>query len=374
MSQAVTLYTSVRESPSPDRLIAAAKGAKSLIEYAENGSWSQLDLKWDGVELALFPSDATTDPEFLEHLDGFAGYTFTKLARGEMNQHTYRMIQKILSIKNCLGITVNPALDKKGTCEDFIQEIANVTRSIIFHDGMIYDSNFKLLFGMDGEHDEEATFEESEDGLERKKRTEEFLKSKNVPTLESLPPLPGTEEVVLRDKQEIINRCKVMAVLAARAEPDGLSRDETIDLLQNWQVRDCLSPMETEFLEKEPMEETDRPLYTWRHESVATLLWALELLPDLKFPVDICDVSQNVSIIKSLREKPADSLSLRPVNEVLDQADLSYRCHWATVDARVKGEESPAELEEGVVYERHFAFNWLLKVRNEDWDDVSTDT
>jgi hypothetical protein len=65
---------------------------------------------------------------------------------------------------------------------------------------------------------------------------------------------------------------------------------------------------------------------------------------------------------------------LRPFAQVLDQADLIYRYHWAVVDARIKNKPSPAGLEPGVVQERHHALNWLLGYMHQDWDEVSTDT
>jgi hypothetical protein len=33
---------------------------------------------------------------------------------------------------------------------------------------------------------------------------------------------------------------------------------------------------------------------------------------------------------------------------------------WAVAEARLHNEESPAGLESGVVYERHYTFNWLI--------------
>ena len=46
---------------------------------------------------------------------------------------------------------------------------------------------------------------------------------------------------------------------------------------------------------------------------------------------------------------------------------------WACVDARIKGVQI-TEIHSGVVYERHYALNWLINYRNQEWDDVSCDT
>jgi len=66
--------------------------------------------------------------------------------------------------------------------------------------------------------------------------------------------------------------------------------------------------------------------------------------------------------------------NLRPIGEILDEADLIYRYHWAVKNARSKGEPPPANLDKGVVLERHHALNWLIGYMDQEWDDISTDT
>ena len=65
---------------------------------------------------------------------------------------------------------------------------------------------------------------------------------------------------------------------------------------------------------------------------------------------------------------------MRPASEILDALDLHYRLHWATTSARTKGEPAPAGLEPGVVFERHYALNWLTCFQDAEWDDVDTPT
>lgn len=65
---------------------------------------------------------------------------------------------------------------------------------------------------------------------------------------------------------------------------------------------------------------------------------------------------------------------LRPLNEILDQADLIYRYHWGVVNARLKKTKAPANLQGGVVKERHYMLNWLIGYQDQKWDEISTDT
>lgn len=64
---------------------------------------------------------------------------------------------------------------------------------------------------------------------------------------------------------------------------------------------------------------------------------------------------------------------LRSKDEIINHADLYYRYGWAGVDLRIHGQQSP-NLNQGLVYERHYAFNWLINYMNQDWDNVSCDT
>ena len=65
---------------------------------------------------------------------------------------------------------------------------------------------------------------------------------------------------------------------------------------------------------------------------------------------------------------------LRPQAEILDAADLIYRYNWAATDARINGRSAPAGLDGSVIYERHYALNWLIGYLDLPWDDISTDT
>jgi hypothetical protein len=112
-----------------------------------------------------------------------------------------------------------------------------------------------------------------------------------------------------------------------------------------------------------------------RYEAAWTLLWALDYVKTLGKPQDICDVPLAVSFVKGITaEKFIAGAWLRPLGEILDEADVTYRHHWAVLEARVSGTEPPAGLDPGVTYERHYALNWLIGYMDQEWDDTTTDT
>ena len=98
---------------------------------------------------------------------------------------------------------------------------------------------------------------------------------------------------------------------------------------------------------------------------------------DLFWPTRICDVPESVRLLKDCQTM--DSLlaaaRLRSRKELLEQADLIYRLHWACVDARVMNMPAPLGLESGVVMERLHALFWLAGCDDMcGWDDVDGST
>ncbi|ATS65984.1 DUF4272 domain-containing protein [Xanthomonas citri pv. fuscans] len=47
---------------------------------------------------------------------------------------------------------------------------------------------------------------------------------------------------------------------------------------------------------------------------------------------------------------------------------------WAVRQAGRSGQPLPAGIVPGVVYERHYALNWLLHFEDAEWDEVETPT
>jgi hypothetical protein len=99
----------------------------------------------------------------------------------------------------------------------------------------------------------------------------------------------------------------------------------------------------------------------------------LGFVAELGTPTHACDVNLAASAMtERTTSQFIEDSKLRPIADILDQADLIYRYHWAVRNARLKGQQTPGALDAGVTQERHHALNWL--VMEEAWDDVTTDT
>jgi hypothetical protein len=135
------------------------------------------------------------------------------------------------------------------------------------------------------------------------------------------------------------------------------------------------SPKEADFIKDPNPTKQDRIRFSWRYECYWVLLWALGYVDELRRPDGICDVAKAVGFLRDrTTEQFVKDAKLRPLTTLLDEADLIYRYDWATVNARVQRKEAPANLEAGVVRERHYVLNWLIGYMDQERDDISTDT
>ncbi|XZE21310.1 DUF4272 domain-containing protein [Pirellulaceae bacterium SH449] len=197
----------------------------------------------------------------------------------------------------------------------------------------------------------------------------EFLHSRRVPVMDSLPLLEISDERNIRSIEEIANRAIATCIVYSRSQ--GMSRDDALTSLRVCQAEYSITTKELEFVNCELPAMSSNVQYSWIVESYWVLLWVLRFIPTLSEPTMLCDVKLAESI---LRERGATRFrgeaSLRDFEEIVKFADLYYRYHWAVVD-------SPSEVQKlgivpGVVVERDRAFTWLLS--DLDWDDVELDT
>jgi len=208
--------------------------------------------------------------------------------------------------------------------------------------------------------------------LARKRRSDALLKSQGVPVNDSLPAIEDETQVRLRSREEIAYRA--LALLAVSMKGGGLEELEVQTVVDEFRLARHFTPEEREFMKERDPSEHDRLQFSWRIEAAWVLLWSLGYVDELGKPAAECDVARAVSTMRERDERQfvADA-KLRPLAEIVEQADRIYRYHWAVVDARVGG--APAEgLNADVVVERHHALNWLIGYLGQEWDDVSTDT
>lgn len=208
---------------------------------------------------------------------------------------------------------------------------------------------------------------------QRKSASIEILKSEGVPFIDHLPVIEDIDGSVRRTENEVVNRALALLIVAVKGE----TRDEELvqSLVAQYNADALFSPYERAFIDNPTPSEQEYVNFIWRYESAFVLLWAVGFVDTLEHPDHIVDV-YNIAVM--VRDLGADGLrteaKLRSQGELLQAADLIYRYNWAVVNARLKGKSPPAGLDSSVVYERHYALNWLIGYGGQPWDHISTDT
>ncbi|WP_411167536.1 DUF4272 domain-containing protein [Clostridium sp. MB05] len=219
--------------------------------------------------------------------------------------------------------------------------------------------------------------------LERKQKSIEILKANKVPYMEELPVIEEANEIEMRSAEEIAKRA-IASLISIQVACDINSGDNIEEsreffkgFLDKYEVKEELTEAEMKIIFGNP-EKQDVINMAWKYEAYWTLIWALGIVDKLEYPSQICDCNFAIHAVADCEDFNdfMKTVRLKSIDEILDEADLIYRYNWACVDARIHGKNPPADLDSGVVFERHWGLNWLIGkgTYNYNWDSVSTDT
>jgi hypothetical protein len=218
----------------------------------------------------------------------------------------------------------------------------------------------------------------TDEQLRRRERSQSRLESEGVPTLASHALIESESEIEPRESFEVADRLRALCVVSAkaRAQVMGMAPSEVMAMMKrsmNQPVPAALfTPDEIAFLPDLNPSEADLARFVWRSEAAWALLWALRWVDALPMPLAPCDPEELATIV---REQPDLTVrGLRPLAEILDEADLIYGYAWAVRSALNAGLKPPAGLDPDIIMERHHALNWLIRYEDAPWDEVRCDT
>lgn len=202
-----------------------------------------------------------------------------------------------------------------------------------------------------------------------------LVKSRGVPVIEHLPPLEDDADTRVRPVQEVHRRMRALCVyfMRGQCEMEKVAYADFRAMMDTLKAWGDLSPRETVVVNARvltPQQVTDS---SWSLEAMHALAWSMGLVEELAWPSDMCDMGQMLQIVKSTR--PGSALQMRSVGELLDQADLHYRLHWACRQRELDGKEQPQGVETSVVVERRKALEWVILMDGgKGWDGVELST
>lgn len=215
------------------------------------------------------------------------------------------------------------------------------------------------------------------DAAARKERSEATLRSRGIPVNEHLPIIAAEVNSTRRVAGEVAARATALMAVAVKGEGHSIespeaTREHMTDLQAKYSLD--LTPLEQKFIDEFEPDQLNWVQFSWRYEACWVMHWALGFVDLLAPPTTVCDAATTVRQIHDRgHERYVAEARLRPQSEILDEADLVYRYHWAVREARLNG--NPIDgVDPGVVQERHHALNWLIGYGDQAWDDISTDT
>lgn len=289
-----------------------------------------------------------TGAELAEHLRGFMGF----VGKHEMTHVVYGVLRHLERVQHHIALELDDAQ------VNAFAAWAQAANAILFlTDATVRAPDGRTLVDPDGAPPTGAVPHPA-DAVQRAAEHRAALAVSGIPTPASLPPVIGEAEVALRTADEIAERARGLLAVALRGESLGTGEPIPVDALP----KATLTPDEQAFMAAPDAQGIIDA--AWRYEALNVLAWSLGWVPELPFPSRTCNVKALVTAV-------GGDVKLRPVAEILDALDQTYRLHWATVDARLHDRQVDG-VEPGVVVERHHALEWLTS--RTAWDDVQTET
>jgi hypothetical protein len=204
-------------------------------------------------------------------------------------------------------------------------------------------------------------------------KTEQWAASYGLCVDEIVPPINDYTTPYKRTTTEVANRSIILHCVSAVG--CGVNAKPVIDWLKDQLLWNEVSPLEQNFLCAKYRSDKERNDARWRQEALWALLWAIGKIEALGLPTQTCDTERLVDNIMPALGDPINSFissaELRLPSELLGEDDRIYNLHCYARQA-YREDAIPDDLVYDVLFQRHYAFEWLNS--NDDWDNVQTNT
>ncbi len=319
------------------------------------------------------------------------------------------LLYKISTSKGFISISYSfikdDNFDKKAMIEyefiDILDQIEGIMLIIDENQDGFYckgkeENTMELILSDDGNSslskyvpDEKFTMKAEKGGLtknqiNRRLRSRKIIKHKSIYVPAWYPVIEDDTEAKCRNPREIAERAVALLIVSLYSEcrlGENMNHQEAYDfvrdIIERFDAEKFLSPEENAYINNPDSEESEQIAYSWKYENLFVMEWALGFIDELDFPDHICDVPLTVKILNSYNsiEEIINNSKPKTFEKLLDECDLIFCLDWACVDTRIHNLPAPANMDKGVVFERHKSLNWLVGCNDRaDWDDVETNT
>lgn len=390
----ITLYASVENRRSLQAICKKAMGDYLVEEINEHLVIQKKGLFKKKIICEITQKNRLEEQESNQFTEGFVGYLSKELHGDE--QLKQKLLYQAIHTNTIIDFQV---VEKELQKLDFMAKILAATKEIggllFMPSGHILDAEGNEVVDGQGEITAEdvaikviepqpnltefaqATVENQ--GVRR--ATIAKLEANHIPFTENMPLLPDTKSMKLHSVETIARRAAVVLIIIQfvreivdEHEKASIKTSKRIAevFLNRYGVKMNMTVLEEAFLQQENYEPQQLIDKMWLYESAWVMMWSIGLVDELKEPQEICDVEHVLNVLASYQNigELLVDVTAREPQEILTRMDENYLYYWACVDARLKNNPTPADLDEGIVMERQRAFNWLTQLNNESWDDL----
>ncbi len=209
----------------------------------------------------------------------------------------------------------------------------------------------------------------------RRRQSEAAVKLRNrmIDPVADLLPLRGAEEINSMAADAVAARALALFLSATRAE--SILAGQPLDVVN--MRRRCplgfaaLSPREQAFFNASVPPIDASNTLVWRYESLFAIQWALGMQFELPWPDEHADLTAVTRLMIDLPDAAiVEQARLRPMDELLDAAELHHQAFHAVAEAEQSGRDLSGVLDMGVLCERLIALSWVcgLSPAAPDWD------
>jgi hypothetical protein len=314
-----------------------------------------------------------SDEELAPHVDDFIGYLMGR-GDGQMTAIRYQLWRHLQRVRH--QVSFDAVYDTR------VESWARAANAVLFlTDGSVRAPDMTVLMSAEGETDPAAALPYPPDTVERRARTLARLAGVEPRPPVSMMPAIGEAEVMPQSASATLGRALAALYVAAHGQSVGVGNSLPPEgrAYQNRLGHSSLSAHERTLILTQDRDEATIVAMTWRYEAANALLWALGVEGANISTNEKCDPEALWRSVEFLAQGGSTTtpLRLRPASELLDALDQTWREHWIVQEAQRRRLPVPANLNGGIIRERHTALNWLTHFQNDfgaHWDDIETPT